>query len=127
MLLPHNSVRGQQILPTAGATTQPSTLLIQRVLSTTGLRPQIIVYMQGRLKTGDYRHTTLATMRVQCSTTTCTGISRQPTKPVKTGKPLTSSVFKLDAGAHSFFGALLVEPRGPLLIALPVFLEKPSY
>ena len=61
------------------------------------------------------------------SNTTCTSICCQPIKPFKTGKPLTSSVFEFNAGAYLFFGALLVEPRAPLVVTLPAVSKVPSY
>ena len=65
---PHNSIRGQQILPTTGTCTQPSTLLVQRVPTITVLCPQIIGYIQGRLRSGSFCCTTFAMMQiaVQC-------------------------------------------------------------
>ena len=69
--------------------------------------------MQGRLVTLDCTAAMSATSRTQRSTTTCTGICRQPTKPVKTGHPLTSVLHRLTTGASQFFGALLVEPLVP--------------
>ena len=62
----------------------------------------------------------------QCSGTTRGPLHHQPKKPVKTSKPLTSRVIKLDAGAYSFFGALLVEPHGPLVVAPSATSEEPK-
>ena len=111
MLPPHNSIRGQQIYHTAGTFTQTSTLLVQRVSTVVVLCLQVIGYIYGQLRTADYR---------------CTGISLQATKPVKTGKPLTSGVIKLDTGAHSSFGAFLVELLVPLVVTSPVASKEPN-
>ena len=74
--------------------------------------------MQGRLTTLDYTAAMSATSQTQRSTTTCTGICRQPTKPVKTSHPLTSVLHRLTTGASQFFGALLVEPLPPCPLSL---------
>ena len=96
-----------------GATrTQSSTLLVLLVLTMLALRPQVQVYMHGRLETRDKATTTTATVRLPRIHATTAHIHRQPFKPVFTGAQLTSVFFRLTAGASQFFdGALLVEPR----------------
>ena len=49
VLLPHNSVRGQQILLAGRALTQTGTLLENMVLGLIALRPVIRFDIQGRL------------------------------------------------------------------------------
>ena len=52
VLLPHNSVRGQQILLAGRTRTQTGTFLQIMVLGLIALRPVIQVDIQGRLSTG---------------------------------------------------------------------------
>ena len=52
VLLPHNSVRGQQILLAGRTRTQTGTLLQIMMLGLIALRPVIQVDIQGRLSTG---------------------------------------------------------------------------
>ena len=52
VLLPHNSVRGQQIHLASRTRTQAGTLLQIMVLGLIALRPVIRVDIQGRLSTG---------------------------------------------------------------------------
>ena len=113
---PHNSIRGLHYCTMGATCTQTHTLLQKLVLLVTAVRPDIAIYLQGRLWNLDYTAATLATSQMQCSTTTCTCICLQPTKLVTTGSQPTFSILELATGAHSFFGALQVKPLVPACV-----------
>ena len=80
VLLPHNSIRGQQIHLAGRTRTQTGTLLQFMVLGLIALRPVIRFDIQGQLSTGHPAAITYTTQQ-QLHTPTASLISQRP-KPI---------------------------------------------
>ena len=115
VLLPHNSVRGQQIRLAGRTHTQTGTLLQIMVLGLIALRPAIRIHIQGRLSTGHpaaIAHTTQQRLH-----TPTTSLSRQHPKPIaKFARVAQLASHKLLAGAFQF-SCWLELPETPALPA----------
>ena len=124
VLLPHNSVRGQQILLAGGTRTQTGTLLQFMVLGLIALRPVIQIDIQGRLSTG--HPAAIAYTSQQRLHTPTTSLSCQHPKPIaKFARVAQLASHKLLVGAFqfSYWLALPVTPTLPapaLVDAYPV-------
>ena len=120
VLLPHNSVRGQQILLAGRTRTQTGTLLQFMVLGLIALRPVIQVDIQGRLST---RHpAAIAYTSQQRLHTPTTSLSCQHPKPIaKFARVAQLASHKLLAGAFQF-SCWLELPETPALPA-PALVE----
>ena len=116
VLLPHNSVRGQQMHLAGRTRTLTGTLLQIMVLGLIALRPVIRVDIQGRLSTGHpaaIAHTTQ--QRLQTPTTSLSCQNPKPTAKFARVAQLASQ--KLLAGAFQF-SCWLELPETPALPAL---------
>ena len=115
VLLPHNSIRGQQI-PLAGRTrTQTGTLLQIMVLGLLALHPVIRGDIQGRLSTG--HPAAIAFTSQQQLYTPTTSLSCQHPKPIaKSARVAQLAFHKLLAGAFQF-SCWLELPETPALPA----------
>ena len=115
VLLPHNSIRGQQILPAGRTHTQTGTLLQNMVLGLIALCPVIQVDIQGRLSTGHPAATAYTSQqRLHIPTTS---LSWQHPKPIaKFARVAQLSSHKLLAGAFQF-SCWLELPETPALPA----------
>lgn len=101
VLLPHNSVRGQQILLAGRTRTQTGTLLQIMVLGLIALRPVIQVDIQGRLSTG--HPAAIAYTSQQRLHTPTTSLSCQHPKPIaKFARVAQLASHKLLVGAFQF-------------------------
>ena len=115
VLLPHNSVRGQQILLASRTRTQTGTLLQIMVLGLIALRPVIRVDIQGRLSTG--HPAAIAYTTQQRLHTPTTSLSCQHPKPIaKFARVAQLASHKLLAGAFQF-SCWLELPETPALPA----------
>ena len=101
VLLPHNSVRGQQIHLAGRTRTRTGTLLQIMVLGLIALRPVIQVDIQGRLSTG-HPAATAYTSQQRLHTPT-TSLSCQHPKPIaKFERVAQLASLKLLVGAFQF-------------------------
>ena len=101
VLLPHNSVRGQQIRLASRTRIQTGTLLQIMVLGLITLRPVIRVDIQGRLSTG--HPAAIAYTSQQWLHTPTTSLSCQHPKPIaKFARVAQLASLKLLAGAYQF-------------------------
>ena len=115
VLLPHNSVRGQQIHLAGRPRTQTGTLLQIMVLGLIALRPVIQVDIQGRLSTG--HPAVIAYTSQQRLHTPTTSLSCQHPKPIaKFARVAQLASHKLLAGAFQF-SCWLELPETPALPA----------
>ena len=115
VLLPHNSVWGQQIHLAGRARTLTGTLLQFMVLGLIALRPVIRVDIQGRLSTG-HPAATAYTSQQRLRTPT-TSLSCQHPKPIaKFARVAQLASHKLLAGAFQF-SCWLELPETPALLA----------
>ena len=115
VLLPHNSIRGQQILLAGRTRTQTGTLLQIMVLGLIALRPVIRVDIQGRLSTG--HPAAIAYTTQQRLHTPTTSLSCQHPKPIaKFARVAQLASHKLLAGAFQF-SCWLELPETPALLA----------
>ena len=120
VLLPHNSVRGQQILLVGRIRTQTGTLLQIMVLGLIDLRPVIQVDIQGRLSTG--HPAAIAYTSQQRLHTPTTSLSCQHPKPIaKLARVFQLASHKLLVGAFQF-SCWLELPETPALPA-PVLVD----
>ena len=120
VLLPHNSVRGQQILLAGRTRTLTGTLLQIMVLGLIALRPVIQVDIQGRLSTG--HPAAIAYTSQQRLHTPTTSLSCQHPKPIaKFARVAQLASHKLLAGAFQF-SCWLELPETPALPA-PALVE----
>ena len=115
VLLPHNSIRGQQIRLAGRTRTQTGTLLQIMVLGLIALRPVIRVDIQGRLSTGHPAAIAYTTQqRLHAPTTS---LSCQHPKPIaKFARVAQLASHKLLAGAFQF-SCWLELPETPALPA----------
>ena len=120
VLLPHNSIRGQQIHLAGRTCTQTGTLLQFMVLGLITLCPVIQIDIQGRLSTGHpaaIAHTTQQQLH-----TPTTSLSCQHPKPIaKFARVAQLASHKLLAGAFQF-SCWLELPETPALLA-PALVE----
>ena len=101
VLLPHNSVRGQQIRLAGRTRTLTGTLLQIMVLELIALRPVLLVDIQGRLSTG--HPTAIAYTSQQRLHTPTTSLSCQHPKPIaKFARVAQLASHKLLVGAFQF-------------------------
>ena len=115
VLLPHNSVRGQQIHLAGRTRTLTGTLLQIMVLGLIALRPVIQVDIQGRLSTG--HPAAIAYTSQQRLHTPTTSLSCQHPKPIaKFARVAQLASHKLLAGAYQF-SCWLELPETPALPA----------
>ena len=115
VLLPHNSVRGQQIHLAGRTRTLTGTLLQIMVLGLIALRPVIQVDIQGRLSTG--HPAAIAYTSQQRLHTPTTSLSCQHPKPIaKFARVAQLASHKLLAGAFQF-SCWLELPQTPALPA----------
>ena len=115
VLLPHNSIRGQQIHLAGRARTLTGTLLQIMVLGLIALRPVIQVDIQGRLSTG--HPAAIAYTSQQRLHTPTTSLSCQHPKPIaKFARVAQLASHKLLAGAFQF-SCWLELPETPALQA----------
>ena len=115
VLLPHNSVRGQQIHLAGRTRTQTGTLLQIMVLGLIALCPVIQVDIQGRLSTG--HPAAIAYTSQQRLHTPTTSLSCQHPKPIaKFARVAQLASHKLLAGAYQF-SCWLELPETPALPA----------
>ena len=115
VLLPHNSVRGQQIHLAGRTRTLTGTLLPIMVLGLIALRPVIQVDIQGRLSTG--HPAAIAYTSQQRLHTPTTSLSCQHPKPIaKFARVAQLASHKLLAGAYQF-SCWLELPETPALPA----------
>ena len=115
VLLPHNSVRGQQIHLAGRTRTLTGTLLQIMVLGLIALRPVIQVDIQGRLSTG--HPAAIAYTSQQRLHTPTTSLSCQHPKPIaKFARVAQLASHKLLAGAFHF-SCWLELPETPALPA----------
>ena len=115
VLLPHNSVRGQQIHLAGRTHTQTGTLLQFMVLGLIALRPVIRCDIQGRLSTG--HPAAIAYTSQQRLHTPTTSLSCQHPKPIaKFARVAQLASHKLLAGAFQF-SCWLELPETPALLA----------
>ena len=120
VLLPHNSVRGQQIHLAGRTRTLTGTLLQIMVLGLIALRPVIQVDIQGRLSTG--HPAAIAYTSQQRLHTPTTSLSCQHPKPIaKFARVAQLASHKLLAGAFQF-SCWLELPETPALPA-PALVE----
>ena len=120
VLLPHNSVRGQQIHLAGRTRTLTGTLLPIMVLGLIALRPVIQVDIQGRLSTG--HPAAIAYTSQQRLHTPTTSLSCQHPKPIaKFARVAQLASHKLLAGAFQF-SCWLELPETPALPA-PALVE----
>ena len=130
VLLPHNSVRGQQIRLAGRTRTLTGTLLQIMVLGLIALRPVIQVDIQGRLSTG--HPAAIAYTSQQRLHTPTTSLSCQHPKPIaKFARVAQLASLKLLVGAFQFscWLALPATPTLPapaLVDAYPVSELKPA-
>ena len=116
VLLPHNSVRGQQIHLAGRTRTLTGTLLQIMVLGLIALRPVTQVDIQGRLSTG--HPAAIAYTSQQRLHTPTTSLSCQHPKPIaKFARVAQLASHKLLAGAFQF-SCWLELPETPALPAL---------
>ena len=115
VLLPHNSIRGQQILLAGRTLTQTGTLLQNMALGLIALHPVIRGDIQGRLSTG---HPTaiayITQQRLHAPTTSL--ISQHPKPIAKFARVAQFASHKLLAGAFQF-SCWLELPETPALPA----------
>ena len=115
VLLPHNSVRGQQILLAGRTRTQTGTLVQIMVLGLIALCPVIRGNIQGRLSTG--HPAAIAFTSQQRLHTPTTSLSCQHPKPIaKSARVAQLASLKLLAGAYQF-SCWLELPETPALPA----------
>ena len=115
VLLPHNSIRGQQIRLAGRTRTLTGTLLQIMVLGLIALRPVIQVDIQGRLSTG--HPAAIAYTSQQRLHTPTTSLSCQHPKPIaKFARVAQLASHKLLAGAFQF-SCWLELPETPALPA----------
>ena len=120
VLLPHNSIRGQQIRLAGRTLTRTGTLLQNMVLGLIALRPVIRVDIQGRLRTG--HPTAIAYTTQQWLHTPTTSLSCQHPKPIaKFARVAQLASHKLLAGDFQF-SCWLELPETPALPA-PALVE----
>ena len=115
VLLPHNSVRGQQIHRASRTRTHTCTLLQHMVLGIGSLRPAGQIHLQGRLSTGHPAACTYTTQqRLQTPTAS---LMRQHPKPIARIARVAQLAFsKLLVGAFQFSDWLAL-PVTPVLPA----------
>ena len=120
VLLPHNSIRGQQILLAGRTRTLTGTLLLIMVLGLNALRPVIQIDIQGQLSTG--HPAAIAYTSQQQLHTPTTSLSCQHPKPIaKFARVAQLASHKLLAGAFQF-SCWLELPETPALLA-PALVE----
>ena len=101
VLLPHNSIRGQQILLAGRTRTQTGTLLQYMVLGLNALRPVIRGDIRGQLSTE--HPAAIAYITQQWLHTPTTSLSCQHPKPIaKFARVAQLASFKLLVGAFQF-------------------------
>ena len=115
VLLPHNSVRGQQIRLASRTRTQTGTLLQNMVLGCITLRPVIRGDIQGRLSTGHPAAITYTTQQ-WLHTPTTSLICQRPKPIAKIARVAQLASLKLLVGAFQF-SCWLELPETPALPA----------